>query len=206
MTPVPGLQYKLVHDGNSIVYGYALANRNTRYSIQLQAMLNQSRFRTTGDGIPAYTTNQIYVAFTTVEGHPGMPHIYEAPPINSILIAWELTNDIRIGLQTDTQALSNWANYVTLARSFGYKVWSLTCLPSTAFLAGEEVYRQSVNVSMRANASRIYGDRIIDAAALPQLQDPNDTTYYVDGTHPTVAGHTLLAKLLFLNFKSAHIC
>lgn len=43
---------------------------------------------------------------------------------------------------------------------------------------------------------RFYADALCDSQAIPELTDPTDTTYYLDGTHPTVAGEQKIADLL----------
>jgi hypothetical protein len=122
------------------------------------------------------------------------------------LVAWEITNNIRSEGANTATALSDWASYVALGRATGYKVWSLTCLPSPAFTPTTEEYRLEVNAAMRINAGGIYGDIIIDPAIMPQFLDTSNTTYYIDGTHPTVLGHTLIAQLLFSHAMATHIC
>lgn len=70
-----------------------------------------------------------------------------------------------------------------------------TTTPSTSFSAGDNAILDELNNLKRADASGFY-DTLVDLAADPRLDDPADTTYYQDGTHPTTAGAAAIAELM----------
>jgi hypothetical protein len=70
-----------------------------------------------------------------------------------------------------------------------------TTTPSTSFSAGDNVILATLQGLQRADASNVY-DGFADLAADPRLDDASDTTYYVDGTHPTTAGAAAIAELV----------
>lgn len=83
--------------------------------------------------------------------------------------------------------LTLWA----MARAAGLKVIAFTVMPSVLITAGaKETARLSVNASIAASGA--FYDYLADASAL--LPDPNNATYYRDGTHLTNAGSLLLAQ------------
>lgn len=60
--------------------------------------------------------------------------------------------------------------------------------------AGFDVEQAYVNAHIRSQATA-QGYKVADFAAIPELQNVLDTTYYSDQTHPTIAGHVLLAPV-----------
>lgn len=53
----------------------------------------------------------------------------------------------------------------------------------------------TLNDLKRSDASNAY-DALADLIVDPRLDDPFDTAYYADGTHPTTAGSTAIAELM----------
>lgn len=68
-----------------------------------------------------------------------------------------------------------------------------TVPPSTLYTAPQEAQRVLYNAALRESA---HFDAVADIAAIPQLANPADTTYYSDGLHFTVAGVTLAAPVI----------
>lgn len=86
-----------------------------------------------------------------------------------------------------------------LAKAAGYTyVIGSTTTPSTTFDAGDNVELGILNAEVLADADAAF-DAVADLAADPRLDDPTDTTYYSDGTHPTTfanGGTAAIAELM----------
>lgn len=83
---------------------------------------------------------------------------------------------------------------VNTVKVYGFKVIVCTDLPSTID-SGWPGVKAAYNASILAGASA--NDYVaVNTAAIPQLIDPTNTTYYADGTHPTAAAATLMAALI----------
>lgn len=86
--------------------------------------------------------------------------------------------------------------YADHARSVGYDyVIATTISPSTIFSGGVETERQNANTLLLADASGKFDD-VVDVTT-GVMADPNDTTYYVDGTHFTAAGAGVVAGIVY---------
>lgn len=59
-----------------------------------------------------------------------------------------------------------------------------TVTKSTVYDADGETQRQALNTAILASS---VPDAVVDLASLPHAADPNDTTYFYDGLHPTAA-------------------
>ncbi len=89
-----------------------------------------------------------------------------------------------------------YANIVTICqtvRAAGFKVVIMTDIYSTN--AGVNTKTDTVNTSIRANWAT-FADALADTNALPQAQNPLDTTYFFDGLHPTAALDAIMAGLV----------
>lgn len=71
-------------------------------------------------------------------------------------------------------------------------VINTTTTPSVAISGTNETNRVAGNALTLADASN-YFNAVVDLATKPELDDPNDTTYYSDGTHWKIAGCTAAA-------------
>lgn len=86
--------------------------------------------------------------------------------------------------------------YANARRTAGFDyVIAVTIAPSTTFDATQESNRVSANSLIMADASNAF-DAQVDFAGIPQLTDPNNTTYYFDGTHYTGPATILCAAAL----------
>jgi hypothetical protein len=85
--------------------------------------------------------------------------------------------------------------YISQRRATGFDVVVLpTIPPSTAFTAQQDAERRTFNDGLRRGYFRTMGaDVLVDVAAIPELQDPNDRRYFQDGVHYTDAGASLVA-------------
>jgi hypothetical protein len=212
---LPAKNYRLIWDGNSIPWGFNLPDRTRRYPVFLQAMMNQARFTSAGEGVPGIDTVTMTSDpyFVAQIGHPGHAGSFGVPPVTTVIVASELTNTIRNTVSSVAQTLATWAAYVAKCRAVGScVVLATTCLPSVAFDASHEDIRLSVNVGMRQNPGGIYGTPIrtltgvLDWTLIPETRDPTNLTWYSDGTHPTAALHRKIADFFFSQFLAAHIC
>ncbi|RFZ85706.1 hypothetical protein DYU05_08945 [Mucilaginibacter terrenus] len=79
---------------------------------------------------------------------------------------------------------SNIVSICQQCQSVGYKVIILTVLPSTAYTTAS--LDSNINTKLR-NTWGQFADAIVDIAVLPNALEPTNTTYYSDGTHPTIA-------------------
>lgn len=86
-------------------------------------------------------------------------------------------------------------------RAQGFAAYVIcTVPPSTSYTAPQETQRVLYNAAVLASTKF---DAVADVAAIPQLADPADTTYYSDGLHFTVAGATLAAPVMAAAISSA---
>ena len=79
-------------------------------------------------------------------------------------------------------------------RAAGFAAYvACTIPPSTAYTAPQEAQRVAYNTALRSST---HVDAVADIAAIPQLANAADTTYYSDGLHFTVAAVTLVAPVI----------
>jgi len=110
----------------------------------------------------------------------------------NILFVGDGRNDMSTGLATTFVA--DLKAYCLARKAVGWKVVVATVLPST--LLGFNTKRNAANVLIVADTS--FYDALarfdLDATMGPDAAASN-TTYYSDGTHPTAAGHVILAPI-----------
>lgn len=100
---------------------------------------------------------------------------------------------------TAAAAYADMAAYAGTARalcaSYGIEYYAIaaTLTPSHYFTAPQEAQRAPLNDLIRASGA---WEAVVDHAAIPQLQNNLDTTYYYDGSHWTTAGATIAAEAL----------
>lgn len=141
-------------------------------------------------------------------GHPGdqistmstdypilVAPLYNTRRPANIDILWGGTND-SLGHTGAATIQSRITTYVNLAHATGYKVIVMTILPSTGITGADETARVAVNTWIKAGSSG--ADAYVDIAGVAQAADPANVTYYLDGTHPTTALHTIFAPLIAL--------
>lgn len=79
-------------------------------------------------------------------------------------------------------------------RAAGFAAYVIcTVPPSTLYTAPQEAQRLLYNAALRTSAKF---EAVGDLAAISELGNPADTTYYSDGLHFTVAGATLAAPVM----------
>jgi hypothetical protein len=125
----------------------------------------------------------------------------------NVLVAWEITNDIRINNPSAAVVLANYRAY----RAAREAVWGagnvimLDCLPATDLTVGngKETTRLAVNSGLASEYSiatanpRVWkkagGGLLVKVSANPSLTDPTNVIYYADGLHLTTAGYALVS-------------
>lgn len=209
----PAKVYRLAHAGNSLVAGTYLPSVNDRYSNRLQAMLDAtgrwSNINSGYPGLPTFnpvTPDYSLIGRYTWDTYPGGAGVYEAPPVVSLAMTWEITNEIRGIPGTTTQtALAHWAQWIALLRATGWKTITFTVLPTTllnATSAQLQMIAQCTDV-LRVNPSKLYGDDILDPAAW--FPDPTDLTFYMpDQLHLNSHAHSVMSLRLYNYLMATH--
>ena len=121
----------------------------------------------------------------------------------NILVAWEVGNDLFFNGNA-TDAYNRIVTYCNTRRAAGWKVVVGTPLfrqylagPTPAGDTWSQYNTKIANICslMRTNWST-FADAIADMNAAPELDDPLDGTYFVDGVHPSGAGRAVVAQIV----------
>ena len=118
---------------------------------------------------------------------------------NDIVLVWIGTNDIQSG-RTPAQTEADIAALCGYFKTDGFKVVVATILPRAVSGSWTEQERLDTNILIRANWAT-YADALADIgndALMGQTGDETNLTYFADGVHPTVAGHTHLSNTYFI--------
>lgn len=106
-------------------------------------------------------------------------------------------NDLRAG-STDTTIYNAMVAYCNYLRGLGVKVIASTIntqVVDATYTAQAETYRLSVNSQILANWAT-FADDVVDYAGIPELADPNNTTYFAtDKLHQTAQAYQLKSAL-----------
>jgi lysophospholipase L1-like esterase len=125
-----------------------------------------------------------------------LAQFYNASRAKNIAVLAAGTNDIATLSHTGAVVLADQYTFADAMLASGKKPVVCTILarnPGGGFDAANFATQQTYyNTQLRA-AAAARGYQLCDFAAIPQLSDPTNTTYYSDGIHPTVAGHALMA-------------
>lgn len=107
-------------------------------------------------------------------------------------------NDLRAG-STDTTIYNAMVAYCTYLRGLGVKVITSTIntqIVDATYTAQAETYRLSINSQIRANWAT-FADEMVDYANIPEMADPNNTTYFAsDKLHQTAQAYQLKSALV----------
>jgi lysophospholipase L1-like esterase len=114
---------------------------------------------------------------------------------NSVLIVWEVLNDIFLG-STPEAAVANLERYCRGRRNTGWKILLLTC-PATVnsglapkLAIADRIIRQNW---------RNYANGLLDVTAIPELANANRSDIYPDTVHLGARGYQIL-------FEEANRC
>lgn len=190
-------RFNIVFDGNSMTFGTG-ATGSGSYPTQTLLNLN-SNYSFYNIGVTGQTIDQMSADFETDPFY-----LYDTSMSKNIYVAWEGTNAMRSPAnQTPAQAYASMVTLCNKAKKRGFVVVVLTTLPSTT--AGFNTNQVAFNNLLKAdfttsigtriyspNVGVTYADRLVDVAAITNLSDPSNTTYYGDGIHPTNAGYALV--------------
>ncbi|WP_174373322.1 SGNH/GDSL hydrolase family protein [Agrobacterium tumefaciens] len=107
-------------------------------------------------------------------------------------------NDLRAA-STDTTVYNAISGYCAWLRSQGVKVVVSTIntqVVDATYTAQAETYRLSINSQIRTNWAT-FADDMVDYANIPELADPNNTTYFAtDKLHQTAQAYQLKSALV----------
>lgn len=125
------------------------------------------------------------------------------PSKKCIVVAWEIGNDLYFN-GDQSLALSRFITYCQARRAAGFKVIAVTptrrdlggTTPAGDTWAEYNTMVDNICTQMRSGFS-VYADGLADIAADVRLQNPLDTTYYVDGVHHNGAGRVIIAEIVY---------
>jgi lysophospholipase L1-like esterase len=184
--PIGGI---LVYVGDSMTAGFGLSS--PEFYPTLVAGILGNNWTVHNTAVTGRNVQQmIDAAATEVE-----PLLNDAEPFNGVPILGA-TNDIASGesvatVQTrlQTYAADRLEGDVVPVR------FACTIPACGLYDATQETRRLTVNDHMRANLN-LYGDRLVDFAADPRLQDVFDTDFFQeDRIHPSAGGTAVMAEL-----------
>lgn len=124
---------------------------------------------------------------------------YDSRVSNNVVVAWEGTNDLKLGA-TATTAYNNLVAYCQARQAAGFKVVILTILPrsDSGTPADFNTSRATVNTNIKNNYAS-FADVVADVAANTDIGEDGDsdnTTYYSDKVHLTTAGYNIVAGIV----------
>lgn len=126
------------------------------------------------------------------------------PGQRRVVLAWEITNQLNTGSSKET-TLALLQQYCLARKAAGFNVLVGTCLNRGDGGANFNADRQWINTQILAGYTA-YADGVVDFAAVSQLSDYTNTTYFnADTIHLTDAGYqivsdTVTAKLTALGW------
>lgn len=141
-------------------------------------------------GFDGFTTSQLIANFASV-----VQPLFASGVGANIVIVHEGANEIKNGVPLQ-QAIDNMLAYCAQARAAGWEVWICTATPriNTVQVMTDIA---AFNTYVRANVSS-FGERLVDLAADPSLDDPADLAFYMnDGIHPIDPGYAAIAQAVF---------
>lgn len=171
---IPAQGMKLIFDGQSFNFAPAV---DTAFPIVLTASLPASKYRSDVVGVSSTTYAQRSVdAATRVD--------QRIPLQKTILFDVGGPSDIIANL-TATQVLTAAEAYADARRTAGVDIiigFTVTPGSSAWYSSGQDTVRQTYNTNLKASS---HFNAVVDMASLPHAANPNDTTYFYDGLHPT---------------------
>lgn len=182
----PPQNLRVVGDGNSIMAGWAAG---TNPVTLVTTELGWPGIHGTNVAVSGQTTQQMLDrALLVVE-----PNVHDDQ--DTVVLALEVTNDLYFGA-SPRDAVDRLWEYCVTVRAYGprVRVFAYTVLPRGNGDPTFEGRRLQANRHLRTEWVT-YCDGLVDIAADPRLSDADDTTYFVDGVHPTALGTEALASL-----------
>lgn len=124
--------------------------------------------------------------------------VTETNKLKNLLVLWIGVNEVSDIVGSGTTAYNSLKTYVQNRVIAGWKVLVYTMTPVVSGgsrTAQFEIERDTFNGLLRNDLSLINHTYIIDTDPVTQLSDPDDTEYYIDGTHLTPSGYYLCSQL-----------
>jgi hypothetical protein len=182
----------MVCNGDSMSSGYLLGSPTTEAWPYLVAAARGCKLR-----IHAYPGWRTYWAGNPNmrDGGNNLPQLdKDAIIIASLIFDWSGINDVNNGVTNATLKTYKEQNLALMrAKNARATIVGITLLPSTSVTGSEDVERLAHNADMAGAWGATHYDYVVDVTEIPQLANPADLTYYIDGTHLTAAGQALIA-------------
>ena len=195
--PAVVVSRRVVCDGNSMTYGYAVPAANA-YPELLKARLGPT-WQIVNRGVNSQTT-----ADMLADAAADVDALYDPALAANVVVCWEATNHVFYGASSADAIAAIWS-YCDGRRAAGFRVALVTLLPRDDWTgsgipgatdadkrAEFEIRRATVNAAYRQDWP-LHADAIIDLAIDARLADPHATTYFADLTHLTAAGNGIVA-------------
>lgn len=182
-----------VFDGNSLTHGAWVAAADS-YPAVIRETLS-SAYCVINRGIGGQTTDAMETAAAN-----RIDQWLERYPNNSVLVAWEGSNDIQFGASLAT-AQSRWNTYFASRVAAGWasngcKLVACTIIPRGDSNELKDAIVSDFNSWLRTNYST-YATHLVDLAADARLQNTADATYFnADTVHLTASGYAVVAELV----------
>ena len=180
--------------GDSITEGNTSPNNGdiNSYLVQLLALYSAPPKAVNG-GIGGQTLTSNTAATREVAALAG-----NSAYASRLIISMFGTNDIGSSGRTDTQVNADFDTYFGSIRTgdAGAKILALGITPVSTFNGTQNGYVASVNAHLASLVGSTVDYYLDLAGADARLSDPTNTTYYIDGRHPTVLGNSIIASLI----------
>jgi hypothetical protein len=193
-TEHPGIfTYNIVIDGNSIAAAYS-SNSNCIENGIIDAGLQQSDIFNVA--ISGRTTRQLITGALAKVDAVYLPSLGD----KNICIFWEISNDLALFPSwTAEQAFAAVKSYCVSRKAVGWKVVVATCLPRIGQgIDTVDIEERRLGVNQYIRDAFAGGEDWVDAVAdvgadpiMGNVSTCSNKSYYPDGTHPTVLGHSL---------------
>ena len=126
----------------------------------------------------------------------GRCHVHANTGLVTVLVMCGGTSDIYVEQDSGATCYADHVAYADAARAAGFDlVVATTLVKADGYGGGAETRRTDFNTLLLADASNAF-DAVADFAADPSLDDPTDTTYYLDGIHWKIAGAAAAAACM----------
>lgn len=179
---------QVIFDGNSMTDG-----STSSYPATTVAALTGTWY-SRNFGVSGQTTTQMIS-----DGVSQIDPFYDSRVTNNVLVAWETTNELKLGVSA-TDAYNNLVAYCRARKNAGFKVVVPTILPRSESGTPEDfnTKRATVNTNIRNNYAS-FATAIADVAANTDIGEDGDSenaTYYADKVHMTTAGYNIVAGIV----------
>jgi lysophospholipase L1-like esterase len=177
----------VVFEGDSITQGAAASNPATTSYPAVFAS------RT---GLPVSNNGKYGDQLAIMDGNYAndLAPLYNAANLNTLSL-FAGTNDIGDAGKTDVDVRGYRQSLMGKAKTTGYLRVATTLISRADgnWNSTKEGYRQADNTWVRANWQTI-AEYFVDVDAIPETQDPTNTTYFADRIHPTDALYAIIAE------------